>query len=223
MIIVYLVLRQEAKGEQDPNQAKPYALPITPQEIRLETEQRTDEFSLRTGSVMIPRGMRPQGISFDAFFPFGPDDPDFIVETSRPFLSTQAWVNLLRKWMQDKAPLSINITESPINLPVFIEKFTPSWSGGMGHVPYSITFREQRDTEIKPYSSTKQGKTVAKTRVPVLTVKNYVVKAGDTLMLISKKTLGDATRYKEILALNSALIPNPGSVTPGLKLRVPNG
>ena len=52
--------------------------------------------------------------------------------------------------------------------------------------------------------------------------KSYTVKAGDTLWIIAKKTLGDGSRYPEIHNLNRDKIPNPNVIRVGQVLTLPN-
>lgn len=49
----------------------------------------------------------------------------------------------------------------------------------------------------------------------------YVVRPGDTLVGVARKTLGSERRWEEILALNSARIPDPDALTVGAELRLP--
>lgn len=49
----------------------------------------------------------------------------------------------------------------------------------------------------------------------------YVVKPGDTLVGVARKTLGSERRWEEILALNSARITDPDALSVGAELRLP--
>lgn len=49
----------------------------------------------------------------------------------------------------------------------------------------------------------------------------YVVQKGDTLFQISRKFYGNASGWKKIYAANRAIIPDPGRLPVGLKLRIP--
>lgn len=49
----------------------------------------------------------------------------------------------------------------------------------------------------------------------------YVVKPGDTLAGVARKTLGAEKRWEEILALNSGRIQDPDSLSVGTELRLP--
>lgn len=53
--------------------------------------------------------------------------------------------------------------------------------------------------------------------------RTYTVQAGDTLYGIARKTLGNGTRWKEILQANSDLLHgNPANLKPGMKLTIPS-
>lgn len=51
----------------------------------------------------------------------------------------------------------------------------------------------------------------------------YVVQSGDTLSEIAAKTLGSASRWKELWAANKSKIPNPNVIYAGMTLVVPGG
>jgi len=222
VIRIYLVV---GGGKQAADTSVSYTLPVTPQSIKLDVAQRTEEFPLRFGSVIFPKGVSPQGVAFDAFFP-GPNmiDDDIVFKTGGGAGWTpDKWVAQIRQWMIDRPDMALTVTETPIKMPVFIESFSPEWSGGFGDTNYSITFREFKLTEIRPWGAKATEGQSLKKRAPLTKPATYVTKPGDTLMLISRKATGDATRWREVLALNKVLIPNPTSVGVGLTLRVPRG
>lgn len=49
----------------------------------------------------------------------------------------------------------------------------------------------------------------------------YTVKSGDSLSKIAKHFYGDGSKWKIIHAANSAKIPNPDLIHPGLELTIP--
>jgi nucleoid-associated protein YgaU len=51
--------------------------------------------------------------------------------------------------------------------------------------------------------------------------KVYIVQPGDSLWLIAQKTLGDGSRYNEILRANSRVIDDEESISVGTKLKIP--
>jgi len=49
----------------------------------------------------------------------------------------------------------------------------------------------------------------------------YVVQRGDELGMVAKKMLGSVKRWPEIAALNKDVMPDPDTLTAGMKLRIP--
>lgn len=52
-------------------------------------------------------------------------------------------------------------------------------------------------------------------------IESYVIAPGDNLGKISKKILGKANRYPEILEANKEVISHPDKIFPGQKIRMP--
>jgi nucleoid-associated protein YgaU len=233
-MIIYLVVDDPAKtqgrtplaGAPPADRSTIFKFPVTPERLSLDIEQRTEEFNLQWGSVIYPRGVTPETISFDSFFPDErtmSGDPTLVSPAPSPWRSPADWVALIRRWMKDRTPLRIRVTETAINQPVFVSRFRPDESGGLGNVPFSIEFREWIQTEIKPYATKGTQGIVARKRLPLTKPTQYLTKPGDTLVVIARRTLGDPTRWREIHALNRKLIPNPSSVASGLTIRIPRG
>lgn len=53
--------------------------------------------------------------------------------------------------------------------------------------------------------------------------KEYVVKEGDTLSAVARKTLGSSKRWQELVDANKGSLSDPESLKVGMKLRVPAG
>lgn len=53
--------------------------------------------------------------------------------------------------------------------------------------------------------------------------RTYTVQAGDTLMGIARKTLGDGNRWREIQTLNQEILPDPNQLKVGMVLKLPTG
>lgn len=59
------------------------------------------------------------------------------------------------------------------------------------------------------------------TPTPESPAREYVVRPGDTLSRIARRTLGDAERWPEILEANRDVISNPSAIPVGVRLRIP--
>ena len=97
--------------------------------------------------------------------------------------------------------------------------------GDPGIIYYKIKLKEYREFRIRQVkvSSTgtatvSGGSTRTDNRVQA---KTYTVKPGDCLYNISKSTLGDGGRYKEIYSLNKDKLKNPNLIYPGQVLQLP--
>lgn len=79
-----------------------------------------------------------------------------------------------------------------------------------------VKVREYTGSEIKS-ASIKESRSIE--TAPKLST--YIVRKGDTLWNIAKKTLGDGSRNKEIAAINSDKVSNPNLINVGLELSLP--
>jgi nucleoid-associated protein YgaU len=84
-----------------------------------------------------------------------------------------------------------------------------SFSGG----PTTITMDGGRGTQ-----DTKPKTDAAK---PAGDYREYTVKEGDTLVAISRKMLGGAKRFNEIIEANKGTLSDPEALSVGMKLRIP--
>ncbi|GAF95618.1 unnamed protein product, partial [marine sediment metagenome] len=89
--------------------------------------------------------------------------------------------------------------------------------------PYGIKVGELEKEKTKESSTITSKKSVYRQAEPPRPDKNlYTIVEGDTLWAISKKYLGDGSRYPEIHKLNSPpLSKNPNLIYQGQKIRIP--
>ena len=130
------------------------------------------------------------------------------------------------------------LTETPINVAVYLKSFDYAPTGGIGNYDYSIEFIEAKDVtiytikEAKTTSSAKSSNTSSSTRPASKKTntstnseqtKTYTVKRGDCLWNIAKAKLGSGSRYMEIYNLNKKVIgSNPNLIYPGQVLVLPH-
>jgi len=117
------------------------------------------------------------------------------------------YIGILKRWKEQEKFIKLEVTDTPINIPVVIENLTYSEEGGSRDVKYELQLREYRSYTLKPTADGKKVVAAAKDEEQSRKEQAapggiYVVKAGDCLWKIAKKVYGDGRRYKEIMTRN---------------------
>lgn len=136
-------------------------------------------------------------------------------------LPSQAWILLNN--MKNTGPVRFIVTNTPINLECSIELLSASERGGdVGSIYYDIALKEYRRgaarqvtvMENQAQLNNEQERPDNRMQSPT-----YTVVSGDSLWKISKRQLGDASRWPEIATLNR--IDAKYIIMPGQVLQLP--
>lgn len=178
--------------------------------------------TIALGEIAIPKGKKIARISFDGTLPG---------ESRQSLGIMKAWtapgelVTQLQAWRDDGEKLRLLITETPLNLDVYIENFEHSYAGGHGDVLFSMELVQARTFAVyteEEYPSLISSMTIGRASPEI--PQTYTVKSGDNLWEIAKRTLQDASRWREIYAENREVVgTNPDLIYPGQVLRIPGG
>lgn len=202
-------------------------LPINPDRVTAQTGSRMQTFEvIQLGEIRLPRGTVPARLSWEGIFPGA-------ARKNLPFV--RAWrppnelVDILQRWRDQGTRVRLLVTETPLNLDIYIETFEHSWSGGYGDCQYRIELVQARDLRI--YTDAEWQQMVAAGFTPAAPSRptpppprTYTVRPGDSLWAIAKRTLGDGSRWKEIWETNKDIIgPDPNLIRVGVTLRIPGG
>lgn len=124
-------------------------------------------------------------------------------------------IKLLLKWKDSGKPIRVIVTDTPINYAMAIESLTYSEVDGTGDVYFTLDLKEYKfvKTTTVQVGQLKSPQTKRQTKS---TQKEYVVKEGDTLWGIAKKTTGNGDNYKIIAKKNN--IKNPDNLQVGQRL-----
>ena len=185
-------------------------LPVTPELINIRQGNRIIRSDLLTvGEVATLGAKRLQEISFSSFFPEYLDS--YVIITSVPPVldPPMVWVNRIQNML--RLPIFVIITDLRIAQRFFISDFTWWQNGGEGKdIRYSISLVEYKPIQIRsiflgspndPFQSVIEypfEATSSTTGIPSLDNKIYIVKAGDTLISISRKTYKELNLIKKI-------------------------
>ncbi|WP_422658201.1 LysM peptidoglycan-binding domain-containing protein [Paenibacillus sp. EC2-1] len=208
---------RNGKGEK-------FLFPVNPEEITISRQKGYDTATiLNFGEFDFPQGNRIKEFSFSSFFP-KEFDKSFCKGDMKSFLKPQIAMNKLNEFLVLKTPLRFIITETAVNVPVFVSSHQSTFRGGeRGDVYFDITLRSWSEMKVAKIAGSgaagasatnKQQREDMKEKL-----KTYIVKPGDSLSKIAKLELGDSSKWNQIYKLNQKAIGNnPNAIKPGQKL-----
>ncbi|WP_199615551.1 LysM peptidoglycan-binding domain-containing protein [Paenibacillus alkalitolerans] len=199
-------------------------LPMNPKEITANTGARVISFeTIALGEISKPKGKKAARIPLEGIFPGASRQS---LGITKDWKEPRYYVDILQKWRDNGEQLRLLVTETPLNLDVFIDTFDHTYTGGHGDISYRIDLVQDIPLRIYTVQEAQQqtASSPKSSRMTPEPPRTYTVRSGDTLWTIAKKTLQDGSRWKEIYNANKALIgPNPDTIVPGQSLRIPGG
>jgi hypothetical protein len=207
---------------------KDFLFPVNPEEVTISRQKGLDTVNiLSSGEFDFPQGDKVKEISFASFFP-KTFDGSFCRGSEDDLPDPQTAMNKLNEFLALKTPLRLIISETAVNVPVFVASHNSTFRGGEpGDVYFDITLRTWRELKAAKLAGGNQGKSSStvnkKARVDLKEKsKTYVVKPGDSLSKIAKLELGNSSAWNKIYQLNKKVIgSNPNAIKPGQKLVMP--
>ncbi|MGG1314031.1 LysM peptidoglycan-binding domain-containing protein [Cohnella laeviribosi] len=211
---IYLI---DASGEK-------FHFPVNPEEISIRRDKQFETFNLLSlGEVDAAQQEKVKEIAFSSFFP-KTYDPSYCRYQDIPDPRTA--MNRLTIWMNSKQPVRLLITDTGVNVLVFVAAHTSVFRGGEpGDISFDVTFRTWREMKVRTAAAASgtSGSAAKAARPDTKPVpKVYTVAAGDTLSGIAKRELGSSSKWSAIYEKNKALIgSDPNRIFPGQKLVMP--
>ncbi|KHF35864.1 LysM domain/BON superfamily protein [Paenibacillus sp. P1XP2] len=207
---------------------KRFTFPVNPEEVTISRQKGYDTtMILSSGEFDFAQGDRVKEISFASFFPKEYNN-SFCQVSQDEFMDPQTAMNKLNDFLAMKMPLRFVISETVVNVLVFVVSHNSTFRGGEpGDVYFDITLRTWRELKAAKLAGGNQGKSSStvnkKARVDLKEKsKTYVVKPGDSLSKIAKLELGNSSVWNKIYQLNKKVIgSNPNAIKPGQKLVLP--
>ena len=211
--------------------------PMLPEKINVQTGTIFQSYSiLSVGDISLPTGEELTSISWDGILPgerrlITPHQ--YIKEW--PYIAEWQYPDDIQKlldgWRTARKKLHLLVTETPINIDVFIQRYTVEYSGGYGDFTYSISLTQAKDLKVYASGASEQGDATAATaenqpqgqeRPEPPPAATYTVVKGDTLWAIAQKEMGAGSKYPELHAANRDVIgSDPDKVQPGQVLTIP--
>lgn len=204
-------------------------LPVTPKEMKIKINNKNktiDIINLGEANILKMPGLSTIEFEFVA--------PAFQYPYVTNYQPQGFYYYLLEKLKVEQKPFIFSVIRQlptgrytyPSSFNVSLEDYTILETVDEGFdIVFSVVLKQYKEfatQRIQIKESTEGKKTVEKKQPRETTKepeKTYTVKKGDTLWNISKKELGDGTRYKEIAKLNN--ISNPNKIYPGQVFKLP--
>ena len=155
---------------------------------------------MNKGEVVVPTGTGLAGLSWQSEFPGKLQKNQSMLRGK--WQSPSAYISVLEDWKHKGTALNVLVTNSPINMDVYLEDYSHTPAGAFGDVGYEMTFIEDKFSSIKvaqPTSATPTKRTAKETTT-------YTIKKGDTLWSISQRFLGSGAKWETIYNANKSII-----------------
>ncbi len=178
-------------------------LPINPISIEVLSphfNERKRLINLGEINLLGKRGLR--SLTLSSFFPS--EKSAFRSKADR---SAYDYVELIQKWKESGKPIRIIIGGADFNMAMAIDEFNFTLLEGREDITYTLKLSEYRflNVEVLKNDSKVQARNGLKKRPDAKRIpKTYIVKSGDNLWKISKRLLGDGSKFKSIYMLNKA-------------------
>ena len=149
---------------------------------------------------------------------------------SYPFIKQAAWespssiVKRWKKWKDKGTKLNVMVTQTPINLQVYLKSFTCNSEEGLGNIKYSIDFVQAKDMLIKTVEEADADKAAAaeaearealNERSAMKKPDSIMVGEGQNIWTVAQSVTGNGENWPEILAYNLGKVASADAVLPG--------
>lgn len=190
------------------NKAEEIELPVPPPSFEIQSGNNNTVVNVNEiGELNLIGSKRLDSIQISSFFPA--QEYSFCKE--HRFIPPYELVDKINSWRGKGKPIRLIITDTPINMAVSIENFTYGERDGTRDVYYDLELKQYRFLKVMSSRDVSNSRPSEKE-----TPKTYVVKPGDTLYDIAKRTTGKGSNYKSIAQKNG--IKDPNIIYPGQKL-----
>lgn len=194
---------------------------LLPDEVKAKATANFLSYNfINRGEVKLPNGQKLKSYSWKGVFP-GESMKKMPFIKQHLYHTPKEMIAVIEKWRQNQTKLILMLTETPLNVEVYLKSFEYIPQGGVGNYEYSIEFIEAKDvtvytiveantTQSTQSSNISSGSRAASSTTDTNTAseqtRTYTVKSGDCLWNIAQKLLGKGSRWTEIYDLNKKVI-----------------
>ena len=210
------------------------SLAWTPEKISVSASGRFQNYDIiESGEVKIPRGLNLKQVKWNGKFP-GESRTDYAFIHSAYWQEPKEIIKMLEEWREQRAKLRLLVTQTSVNLDVYLDHFSYDWTGGHGDADYDIEFVAAKDMIVKTVQEVdaerlaeqKQAASapVLKERPSLspLTGAILTTVATGNVWTAAQKALGDGAKWPEVLRLNTGKSGvSADKVGAGVRLKLP--
>ncbi|WP_440119708.1 LysM peptidoglycan-binding domain-containing protein [Paenibacillus sp. QZ-Y1] len=199
-----------------------FQFPVKPEELTISRSKGYETINmLEHGEFDFAQEEKVKEITFSSFFPKEYDASYCMYE--KDFPDPRVAMNMLNTFLISKKPLRFIITNTGVNVPVYLISHNSTFRGGeSGDIYFDITLRTWRDSKVEKVGAAKSSSKSGSRTDLKKNSKTYTVKSGDSLSKIAKLELGNSSKWNEIYKLNTKTIgSDPNRIRPGQKLVMP--
>ena len=203
-------------------------IPMLPTEVNGTIANKFATYNiLKNGEVRIPRGTSLDTYTWSAYFPGKKRKNDPYIRGWTSPKKCDTFMRHLKAKNGKPVKARLLVTETHINLDVYLQSYTPTETGGYGDIKYSVTFIRAKKVTVKksakvaqPLQNTPAAGAPERTSPPA--AQTYTVVKGDCLWKIAQKFYGAGAQYTKIYEANKGTIgSNPNLIYPGQVLTIP--
>lgn len=212
------------------------ALSLLPDNVAIKGDSNTISYNfISVGEVKFPSGQKLKRYSWKGVFP-GESRQDLSFIKKQHWIAPKELIGIFETWKEKATKLTLLLTETTLNVDVYLLTFNYDFEGGNGDVFYSVSFIEAKDpivyttTEAKTKQSSVSSNISAGSRPKSKTdtstnseqTRVHTVKQHENLWSIAEKKLGNGADYMKIYELNKDAIGSDPNVIPvGIDLVLP--
>ncbi|MCG8501405.1 MAG: hypothetical protein MJB12_13495 [Firmicutes bacterium] len=120
------------------NRAQVIKLPVIPAEFRIQSAMNNENYTtISQGDIKLIGLKGLKGLVIESFFP----TKEYVFSRDDDYRGFQ-YVEMIEKWMEERIPIRLIISETPINMPCTIESFEYGVKPGSGDIYYTLTLSE---------------------------------------------------------------------------------
>ena len=122
---------------------------MTPEKVKVQTSTRFRSYNIvELGELKIPKGEQLTRISWEGILP-GAGILMYPFVTHEIYEDPQELLKVFKRWRGRGSKLKLLITQTPLNLEVYMDKFDWEASGGLGDYKYSIELVAAKDLIVR--------------------------------------------------------------------------